>query len=107
EPFEHAAFRGSHAVPNRASFVEDALRAAALTGVRDARLDKLARVLAEWRSIRPPRRAERQRLNDVVAPRRGPEDRWTRLASRVDRLVRSPAWRYYLRPAIRAIRSVR
>jgi polysaccharide pyruvyl transferase WcaK-like protein len=107
EPFEHAAFEGSHAVPSRTSFVEDSLRAAALTGARDLRLDKLARVLDEWRSTRPPRPVERRRINDAIAPSSGTEDRWTRLAGHVDRLLRSPAWRYYLHPAIRAIRNLK
>jgi hypothetical protein len=106
ERFERAAFKGSHAIPNRASFVEDTMRAAALTGARDPRLDELAQVLDEWRSIRPDQ-VERQRIGDMIAARRGPkEDGWTRLATRVDRLMGSPAWRHHLRPAIRAIRRL-
>jgi hypothetical protein len=105
QPFELDAFEGSHAVANRASFVEDTLRAAALTGARDPRLDELARVLDKWRSIRPPR-VERQRIGDLVAPRSSAKDRWSTLASHVDRFMRGPAWRFYLRPATRAIRSL-
>jgi len=106
ERFERAAFKGSHAVANQVSFVEDTMRAAALTGARDPRLGELARVLHEWRSIRPDQ-VERQRIGDIVAARSGVKDRWGRLASRVDRLMGSPVWRHYLRHAIRAIRSVR
>ncbi|MEX2223192.1 MAG: polysaccharide pyruvyl transferase family protein [Candidatus Rokuibacteriota bacterium] len=103
ERFERAAFKGSHAIPNRASFVEDTMRAAALTGAKDPRLGELARVLAEWRSIGPDR-VERQRIGDVMAAHHRAKDRWGRLANRVDRLMGSTAWRHHLRPAIRAIR---
>lgn len=102
-PFERAAFEGSHGVPNRAAFVEDTIRVAGLTGAWDPRLDGLVRVLKAWRAIRPEP-VERQRLGDVITARRGPSDRWTRLARRVDRLMGSTAWRTLLRPAIRAIR---
>lgn len=105
ERFERAAFKGSHAIPNRASFVEDTMRAAALTGARDPRLDELAQVLDEWRSIRPDQ-VERQRIGDIIVARSGVKDRWGRLATRVDRLMGSTTWRHYLRPAIRAIRSL-
>lgn len=105
ERFERAAFKGSHAIPDRAAFVEDTMRAAALTGARDPRLGELARVLDEWRSIRPDR-VERQRMGDVIAARHDAKDRWGRLANRVDRLTGSTAWRHYLRPAIRAIRRL-
>jgi thioester reductase-like protein len=64
-------------------------------------------VLDEWRSIRPAQ-VERQRLGDVIADHSGArEDRWSRLANRVDRVIGSPAWRHYLRPAMRAIRSLK
>jgi polysaccharide pyruvyl transferase WcaK-like protein len=101
---DRAAFEGSHASADRVAFVEDALRAAALTGAGDRHLDELARVLDGWRSIRPEP-GERHRLGDVIPSRRSArEDRWSRLASRVDRLTGGPAWRQYLEPAIRAIR---
>ncbi len=102
--FERAAFKGSHVIANQVSFVEDTMRAAALTGARDPRLGELARVLDEWRAIRPDQ-VERQRMGDIIAGRSGVKDRWGRLANRVDRLMGSTAWRQYLRPTIRAIRN--
>jgi hypothetical protein len=105
EGFERKAFEGSDAVANRASFVEDVMRAASLTGVRNPGLDELAVVLDDWRS-RMSAHGARQRLGDIVAGnRRAGGGRWSALANGVDRLMGSAAWRDHLRPAIRAIRS--
>ena len=104
ERFEPAVFTEVHDLTARDAFVEDMMRAAALTGAKDPLLDDLGRVLSKWRSMRQPL-SPRQRLGDVVArPSAAPTGALSQLASRVDAILGNAAWREYVRPALRALR---